>query len=170
MSFRLSRESRLGSHYVKPKRSCQESALGVLTRRDHSQYELTQKLLSKGFSTSEVEQAIGYCQQYGYIDDLRYTFSMIRQHISKGHGERRIRQSLQQNRVSDEIISTVFAQIETDWFELAKQTAEKKFKSLSSTDKKEQAKRIRFLQYRGFSFEQIQYALSEQSESENDAV
>lgn len=151
----------------KPKRSCQESALGLLARRDHGQYELAQKLLSKGFLSSEVEQAILYCQQYGYIDDLRYTFSVIRQHISKGHGERRIRQSLQQNRVSDDVISTAFTQIDVDWFELAKQTAEKKFHSLVDIDRKEQAKRIRFLQYRGFSFEQIQYALSDQGQNES---
>ena len=152
---------------TKPKRRCQENALGLLARREHSQYELSQKLLSKGFSSRDVEQAILYCQQYGYVDDLRYTFSVIRQHISKGHGERRIRQSLQQNRVRDDVISTAFTQIDVDWFELAKQTAEKKFHSLGDIDRKEQAKRIRFLQYRGFSFEQIQYALSDQGQNES---
>ncbi|NAW69537.1 recombination regulator RecX [Vibrio sp. V27_P1S3P104] len=155
---------------LKPQRRCQESALGLLSRRDHSQYELMQKLLMKGFSHSDVEQAILYCQHYGYIDDLRYALSVIRQHISKGHGERRIRQSLQQNRVSDDLIVIAFSQVEIDWFELAKQAADKKFNSCASIDRKTQAKRIRFLQYRGFSFEQIQYALSDLSEIENESA
>jgi len=47
-----------------------------------------------------------------------------------------------------------------DWFELAKQAAEKKFKGVKAKDQKEYAKQVRFLQYRGYSFDQISYALA----------
>ena len=60
-----------------------------------------------------------------------------------------------------------------DWFELAREVAERKFglrkseSHRSSTDhatdhaasQKEKAKRMRFMQYRGFSYDQIKYAL-----------
>ena len=47
-----------------------------------------------------------------------------------------------------------------DWFKLAKDTAQLKFGSDHEVDAKEKAKRMRFLQYRGFSFDQINYALN----------
>ena len=50
-------------------------------------------------------------------------------------------------------------QAEVDWFELAKTTAQQKFGDNYPVDVKEKAKRIRFLQYRGFSFDQINYAI-----------
>ena len=52
-----------------------------------------------------------------------------------------------------------------DWFELAKLTAEKKFKGIKAQDQKAYAKQVRFLQYRGYSFEQISYALNDHCDS-----
>jgi len=146
------------------KMSCKERALYLLTRRDHGEYELYQKLILKGFSEEEVEQAVVYCQGHGYLDDVRFAKSQVRQHIAKGHGERRIRQELQQKRVDNDTINIAVERESVDWFELARETAEKKFKQLSASDQKEYAKRVRFLQYRGFSFDQIQYALKPDNE------
>lgn len=142
-----------------------ETALRILSRRDHSEYELIQKLLLKGFSREEIQPVMMYCQDYGYLDDLRYALSAVRQGMNKGHGERRIRQLLQQNRVADDVVNIALEQLVPDWFELAKQLAEKKFKAQPAIEAKEQAKRVRFLQSRGFSFEQIHYALSDQEET-----
>lgn len=147
-----------------PKMTCKENALYLLSRRDHGEYELAQKLLSKGFEAQEVQQALSFCQEQGYLNDLRFAQSQVRQHIAKGHGERRIRQELQQKRVAADIVSQAMDDEGTDWFELARQTAEKKFTTLSTRDNKEYAKRVRFLQYRGFSFEQINYALSQNAD------
>ncbi|MCG6267800.1 recombination regulator RecX [Vibrio furnissii] len=148
-----------------PKMTCKENALFLLSRRDHGEYELHQKLLIKGFEVADVEQAVLYCQEQGYLDDLRYAQSQVRQHVAKGHGERRIRQELQQKRVAADVVSEALDEEGADWFELAKQTAQKKFSSLATCDNKEYAKRVRFLQYRGFSFDQIQYALSDDDDS-----
>ncbi|MBY8038316.1 recombination regulator RecX [Vibrio fluvialis] len=144
------------------KMTCKENALFLLTRRDHGEYELHQKLLIKGFEPEEVEQAVSYCQEHGYLNDLRYAHSQVRQHVAKGHGERRIRQELQQKRVDSDTVSQAIEEEGTDWFELAKVTAQKKFSPLSAREPKEYAKRVRFLQYRGFSFDQIQHALSDE--------
>ncbi len=146
------------------KMSCKERALYLLTRRDHGEYELYQKLVLKGFEQEEAEQAVAACKEYGYLDDQRFAQSQVRQHVAKGHGERRIRQELQQKRVDSDIINIALEQESVDWFELARQTAEKKFKYLSTVEQKEYAKRVRFLQYRGFGFDQIQYALNSENE------
>ncbi|SHE82066.1 recombination regulator RecX [Vibrio gazogenes] len=140
-----------------------ETAIQLLSRRDHGRIELFRKLMSKGFDDNEAEQAVQACEQYGYLDDVRYTQGMIRHHIAKGHGEQRIYQSLKQKQIDESIIAEQLAELDVDWFELATSTAQRKF-GLSIEepvkDPKVYAKQVRFLQYRGFNFEQIQYALN----------
>ncbi|WP_260260913.1 recombination regulator RecX [Vibrio intestinalis] len=147
-----------------PTLSVKEAAIQLLSRRDHGQYELAQKLSLKGYEQEEVEQALDFCASHNYLDDVRYAKSQVRQHVYKGHGERRIRQELQQKRVSENDIETALAEEPQDWYELAKQTAYKKFKGAKAQDHKEYAKQVRFLQYRGFDFDQINYALSASDE------
>ncbi|UPQ88339.1 recombination regulator RecX [Vibrio sinaloensis] len=142
-----------------PTLSSKEAAMQLLSRRDHGEYELYQKLALKGYDQQEIQQAVNFCQDHNYLDDLRYAKSQIRQHVYKGHGERRIRQELQQKRVADSVVEAALVEEQQDWFELAKQAAQKKFKGNRAKDQKEYAKQVRFLQYRGYSFEQISYAL-----------
>lgn len=142
-----------------PTLSSKEAAIQLLSRRDHGEYELYQKLSLKGYDEQEIQKAVNFCQDHNYLDDLRYAKSQIRQHVYKGHGERRIRQELQQKRVADSVVESALVEEPQDWFELAKQAAQKKFKGNRAKDQKEYAKQVRFLQYRGYSFEQISYAL-----------
>lgn len=141
------------------KLSARESAIHLLSRRDHGRNELAQKLRLKGYAEEEIDQALIYCDQLGYLDDQRFAEGLVRQHILKGHGELKIRQELKQKQLHTEAIDCALQQ-QVDWFELAKQTAQKKFDLTAAADPKLRAKQIRFLQYRGFSFEQIQYALT----------
>lgn len=142
------------------KLSAREVAVQLLSRRDHGEFELKQKLSLKEFEEQDINQALDYCISNGWMDDLRYAKSQIRQHVSKGHGKRRIQQELNLKQVADHIIEQAFDEEPQDWFELAKETAEKKFKGQKAIDQKAYAKQIRFLQYRGFDFDQIHYALS----------
>ncbi|USD41571.1 recombination regulator RecX [Vibrio sp. SCSIO 43135] len=148
-----------------PTLSSKEAAIQLLSRRDHGEYELQQKLALKGYDDDAIEEALRFCADHNYLDDLRYAKSQIRQHVYKGHGERRIRQELNQKRVSESTIDEAFSEEPQDWFELAKAAAEKKFKGIKAQDQKEYAKQVRFLQYRGYSFDQISYALSDDTES-----
>ncbi|WP_047044171.1 recombination regulator RecX [Vibrio mexicanus] len=141
-----------------------EAAIQLLSRRDHGEYELNQKLSIKGYEDEDIQKALNFCLEHNYLDDLRYARSQIRQHIYKGHGERRIRQELNQKRVAESILEQAMAEEPQDWFELAKSAAEKKFKGQKAKDQKEYAKQVRFLQYRGYSFEQISYALNSENE------
>lgn len=47
-----------------------------------------------------------------------------------------------------------------DWFELVTQTYLKKYGDIAIKDPKDKAKRIRFLQSRGFSYDEIASVLS----------
>ncbi len=143
-----------------PTLSSKEAAIQLLSRRDHGQYELCQKLALKGYEVADIEAAVNFCLDHNYLDDLRYAKSQIRQYVYKGYGERRIRQELNQKRVAESVIDEAMVQEPQDWFELAKIAAEKKFKGIKAKDQKEYAKQVRFMQYRGYSFEQISYALN----------
>lgn len=143
-----------------PTLSSKEAAIQLLSRRDHGQYELYQKLALKGYEEADIEAAINFCLDHNYLDDLRYAKSQIRQHVYKGHGERRIRQELAQKRVAESVVDEAMMEESQDWFELARMAAEKKFKGIKAKDQKEYAKQVRFMQYRGYSFDQISYALS----------
>ena len=145
-----------------PTLSSKEAAMQLLSRRDHGEYELYQKLTLKGYGEDDIQQAVNFCLDHNYLDDLRYAKSQIRQHVYKGHGERRIRQELNQKRVAESVIELALEEEPQDWFELAKQAAEKKFKGVKAQDQKEYAKQVRFLQYRGYSFDQIAYALGKE--------
>lgn len=139
--------------------ACRQSALQLLSRRDHSEYELQQKLALKGHQTEVIDEVVKYCLELGYLSDVRYAASQTRQMVHKGYGEQRLRQQLKEKRVAENVIEQVLAEQTIDWFELAKEVAHKKFKSGISLERSQYAKQVRYLQYRGFNFDQIRYAL-----------
>lgn len=139
--------------------ACRQSALQLLSRRDHSEYELQQKLALKGHQTEVIGEVVKYCLELGYLSDVRYAASQARQMVHKGYGEQRLRQQLKEKRVAEDVIEQVLAEQTIDWFELAKEVAHKKFKSGISLERSQYAKQVRYLQYRGFGFDQIRYAL-----------
>ncbi|MGL6171002.1 MAG: recombination regulator RecX [Vibrio sp.] len=139
--------------------ACRHNALQLLSRRDHGQYELQQKLALKGHPTDVIDLVINDCLALGYLDDARYAASQVRQTMSKGYGERHVRQQLKQKRIESAMIDQVLAEQQVDWFAQAKWVAHKKFPLGGSVERQQYAKQVRYLQYRGFDFEQIRYAL-----------
>jgi regulatory protein len=70
------------------------AALRILTRRDHSRYELVQKLKQRGFSGDAIDNAISSCERFDYINDERTARIYIRQLKRKGYGKKRIKLEL----------------------------------------------------------------------------
>ncbi len=106
-----------------------------------------------------IDEVVKYVLELGYLSDARYAASQARQIENKGYGEQRLRQQLKEKRVAEEVIEQALAEQTIDWFELAKEVAHKKFKSSISHERSQYAKQVRYLQYRGFFFEQIRYAI-----------
>ena len=133
-------------------------ALAMLTRREHSQAELRQKLSELGGETTIIDAILTELSSQQWQDDRRFTEVFIRSYARKGQGALNIRQELKQRGISDkDLIEELLA--EHDWFVLAQETRLKKFGDDLPTDRKEQARQCRFLQYRGFSSEQCWAAL-----------
>ena len=138
--------------------SLRSSALAMLARREHSQFELRQKLSELGAESSVIDTILHEFSTENWQNDRRFTEVFIRYSARKGQGLLNIRQELKQRGITDkEMVEELLA--EHDWFDLAQQTRSKKFGDELPTERKEQARQLRFLQYRGFSSEQCWTAL-----------
>jgi regulatory protein len=61
------------------------------------------------------------------------------------------------------LLETVVDELEIDWFELAQEAYNKKYSTTpANLEYKEKAKRVRYLMYRGFSYDQINFAMQAQ--------
>ena len=140
-----------------------ETALNMLARREHSQFELKQKLIARyKENVIEIESALFTLIEDNYQSDQRFCESFIRYRQRNGYGKMRILSELKLKGVSPELINQEFNAADIDWFELALSLKVKKFGELVSKDYKTRSKQYRYLQYRGFTSEQINYAIQEE--------
>ena len=141
------------------KQTALHCGVGLLARREHSEYELRRKLNDREFPTDDIEYAIERLLEKDYLSDDRFAQSTCRYRVSRGYGWRYIANELKQKGVSSTIIQQLQKNCEIDWYLQAELAYNKRFGERSSVDspetQKEQAKKIRFLQYRGFSTDEI---------------
>lgn len=139
-------------------------AIDLLSRREHGERELLDKLLQKapdGEDTHDIAQAlIVELVEQGYVSDRRFAESTIRNKALQGQGPMKIRQALRQKRVPDDIIALALETVEIDWFENSVSLRQRKFGLGPVDDIKLKAKQQRFLQYKGFHFDHIQHAMN----------
>ncbi|WP_422102657.1 regulatory protein RecX [Vreelandella sp.] len=143
--------------------SPRDIAIQLLARREYSRAELARKLQQKSFEADDIASCLDALVEQSLQSDARFAESFVRSRIARGQGVIRIKGELRQRGVDQETLSEALAAVEereaVDWFELAKETLERRFSTPGETPK-ERAKRERFLAARGFDFEQIRYALS----------
>ncbi|HEX5276712.1 MAG TPA: recombination regulator RecX [Fluviicoccus sp.] len=132
-------------------------ALAFLSRREHTRQELREKLTDLGGSVEEIAAILDELAERNWQSDNRFAEAYVRQESRKGHGPLNIRQSLKQRGVDEELIANVL--MTEDWLEWARLTRQRKFGEEPPTDRKEQARQLRFLQYRGFTSDQCRKAL-----------
>ncbi|NNE37774.1 MAG: regulatory protein RecX [Gammaproteobacteria bacterium] len=137
------------------KRQAREYAIGALTRREHSRKELTRKLRAKGYDLGLIEPLLDQLCQEGLQSDTRYADSYLFSRIQKGYGPVRLRHELRERGIDDSTIEYSLDNLDIDWIQRVMEVREKKFGTQIPKDYKEQAKESRFLQYRGFTSEQI---------------
>lgn len=134
------------------------AAINLLSRREYSRHELLQKLSQRSDNIELIEQLLERLTSAGYQSDQRFAESFLRSRINRGLGRMRIERELKDKGISIDLIDLVFQQ-DHDWFELAYEAGLKKSQNLDLSDYKEKQKLFRYLAYRGFAMDQIQYAL-----------
>jgi regulatory protein len=157
-------------------------AFRLLARREHSRYELRQKLLLRDYDVALVEDVLDYMAEEHWQSDERFTENYVRSRINKGYGRLKIQAELQERAVDSSLIAIHLSQDEDFWFEQIKQVWQKKFNkslpkltavrgikveperrnaaygersSVSEFANSELMKQYRFLQSRGFTGEDI---------------
>ena len=131
------------------------AALRILTRRDHSRYELVRKLKQRGFSKEDIDDAVSSCEKFDYVNDERTTKVYIRQLKRKGYGKKRVQLELSKKGLKGDRIQGILDQSvsETDEREGAARILKKNSKRFEreKDSLKRRDKIYRFLHARGFS-------------------
>ena len=137
------------------------TAMGILAGREYLRSQLATKLEEKFDNSSLIPDVLDQLAAENLQSDSRFIEAFIRSRVARGQGFTRIRLDLKSRGADTALIDQLLAQADVDWFELARDTATLKFGNEHQVDPKEKAKRIRFLHYRGFSFDQIKHALND---------
>ena len=109
------------------------TAARILTHRDHSKYELKQKLQQRGFASKVIDTVIGECERLNYIDDPRTAHVYISQLKKKCFGKRYIRMALRKKRLRGAVIKKILLEnyTEAEEHENAGKLLKKKMKTFN---------------------------------------
>ena len=130
-------------------------ALRYLVRREHSRAELARKLAPHAESADALEAVLDLLLSRKQQSDERFAEERARV-LSRKYGAAKIRQDLRSRGIPDEISARVSAQ--SNELEKARAILQRKYREPAAT-REERARRARFLQGRGFSYEIIRSVL-----------
>ncbi len=134
------------------------AAVTLLARREFCSIELGAKLTAKGFEPDAVRAALAELIERRYLDDERYARLFVVVHAERGQGPVRIRRDLAGLGLPAALIEP---QLESygDWATLARKVVTRRFGAAPARSWPDKARRMRFLQYRGFATDDIRSAL-----------
>ena len=136
-------------------------ALRLLARREHSRAELGRKLAPRAASPEALQSLLDSLEQKKQLSNERFAAERARV-LSRKYGAARIRLDLKSKGVGEEIVEGVALEGEAV---RAAAILARKYRS-SATTREERARRMRFLQSRGFSHDTIRKLLSSDAEDE----
>ena len=131
-------------------------SLDFLSYREHSELELKNKLLKKGFESSLIYEVIDILVARKLVNNERFADAYVSSRKRKGFGPKKIFFELQQRGIQESISDKVIFNDSNDWRTLAQKVFLKKFKNGVSTDFKEKSKQQNFMISRGFRFQEIE--------------
>jgi regulatory protein len=137
-------------------------ALRLLARREHSRAELARKLSPHAASPQDVEAVLDALAERKQLSDERYAEQRAAV-LARKFGAGRIRRELLAKGVSAGDVERAVAG--DDEIARARAILQKKYREPAAS-REERAKRARFLQGRGFSYDVIRRALSEAGDDE----
>ena len=132
--------------------------MGLLARREYSTAELTAALLRKGFHAGAVTEAVAMLTGERLLDDVRYADSLVRKLAGRGQGPTRVRAELVDSGLAETLVEAAL-EGGPDFRALAIDVRRRRFGTEIPSGWPERARQMRFLQYRGFTSQQISAAL-----------
>lgn len=140
--------------------------MNLLARREHSTRQLRRKLHARGMEGAVVDETLAALAQERLLSDERFVESLVRSRIAKGYGPLRIQAELREHGIGDERISNAVDADAGFWRDRIMDVRRKRFGAAPPADVNECAKQMRFLQYRGFTSEQIRAAFKQADSDE----
>ena len=116
---------------------------------------------AKGHQPAVIDEVLKKLVAERLLSNERFAEAYITARINKGFGPLRIQSELRERGVSDELVAIALDQADVCWKEQVETVRRKKFNSRMPDNYQERAKQMRFLQYKGFSTEQIRAAFKQ---------
>ena len=134
-------------------------ALDLVSRREHSCYELIQKLNKRFPETMPViEDVVKKLVTNNILNDERFAEMYLNSRARKGFGPKKIEMELHSKKIDSSFIATAIAEYD-NWAENAENELLKKFKGIKPNDFNSKMKQKQFLFNRGFSTQIIEQIL-----------
>jgi regulatory protein len=141
-----------------------DSAFRLLSRRQHSKFELTQKLIRRGYSKEEIEPVLFQIEEKGLLDDIQFTKAYLVERLAKKKvGINKIKAELLKKGIDQKIIEKILSRVDISESELTALTLSQKkltaLKRKESDPRKIQQKLAAFLFAKGFETDLIRNVL-----------
>jgi regulatory protein len=121
--------------------------------------ELNNKLIQRfgdgPFIHTLIHSEIERLREERLQSDDRFAEAYLYSRARRLYGPLRIKAELRERGISDTVIAASLKASDIDWHANLRQLLETRFRAGPAADFKEKAKRLRFLQYRGFSADEI---------------
>ncbi len=132
-----------------------ENAVRLLARREHSRFELREKLIRRGVREDLVEQVLDKLVEQDYLSDSRYAEVCVRSRLRKGDGPLKVRAYLQTHGIGIELAEEHLPDEDDFWLKRAIATDQKcrarhRFSPKDAASQSAKAIRARFLKNRGY--------------------
>jgi regulatory protein len=144
-------------------------ALLLLGRRDYASGELLTKLSVSGYTQEAAQAAVAALQEERLLDDGRFLDNFVRAHAGRGQGPARIRQELAQLGFPAADIQAAL-EAGPDFTALCREVRARKFGARPPASWAERGRQGRFLQYRGFSSDDIRLATGQDPDISEDPI
>jgi regulatory protein len=128
---------------------CLASAQKSLAMREHSKFQLINKLKNKSFDTDIINSVLEHLHNSGFQSDERYTEEYIRYRQNSGYSYEKIVYELKSNGISSDVININLCKFSDDYdvlFEFAKL----KIRNRDLEEQKVLARHINNFKARGF--------------------
>ena len=151
---------------AKQRSAARSTALGLLARREHAQAEIKRKLRDRGYDTDITAAVVDDLTRQRLLSDARFAEAFIRARANRGQGPTRLKAELRQLQIPLPQIEAHLVAADVEWDVLARSVRLRKFGGQPAASLSERAKQVRFLQYRGFTAEQIRAAMDTRCEDD----
>lgn len=134
----------------------------LLAKRDYSENEIRWKVsLKEYYDESILNEFIKKYKEIGYINDQRCAAILVKSRYMECYGVNKIKEKAYQRKIDPNLIDNELSKY--DFFTTCLEYANKKFnsKKYELSDVKELNKFKRKLLSRGFTYEQVDYAIKE---------